>query len=99
MSNGCAGEKKRGKFLLRLRGFITAAARNYYCSGLITRKSGKQLASGATSLVPVNLLPRLASRCRSQRHRLLLRQVFLAEIADWAVAANLLAASTDRCPV
>ena len=61
MSNGCAGERKRTKFLPRLRGFITAAARNYYCSGLITRKCGKQLASGAT--------PSYRSICCRDSHR------------------------------
>jgi hypothetical protein len=42
-----------------------------------------------------------ASRIAGPVHaqRLLLRQVFLAEIADSTVAANFLAADADPCPV
>jgi hypothetical protein len=67
----------------------TAVARFYYwsCAELLlqsidNRENGKQLARGTTPLLPVNLLRRLASRGRTQRNRLLLRQVFFAEIAD-----------------
>jgi hypothetical protein len=82
MSNGCAGGTKRARFLLRLRGFITGVARNYYCNVWTTRKSGKQFARDITPLVPVNLLLRPASHRSTSARQLLLRLVFLAEIAD-----------------
>jgi hypothetical protein len=61
VSNGCAGEKKRWIFLRQLRGFITAVARNYYCSSAALGKSGKQLASETGLIRTVNLLPRGAA--------------------------------------
>jgi hypothetical protein len=67
----------------------TSVARFYYwsCAELLlqcaeNKENGKQLAGGTTPLVPVNLLPRPASRGRYTALPLLLRQVFLAEIAD-----------------
>ena len=89
MSNGCAGETKRARFLLRLRGFVTGVARNYYCNAWTTRKSGKQFARDITPLVLVNLLLRLASHRRTGA-RAVAEAGFFAEITDSTVSGQFL---------
>jgi uncharacterized protein (DUF2461 family) len=82
MSNGYAEWTRRRFFLRRLRGFITAVARNYYCSSSALEKNGKQLASKMRLIRTVNVLSRVAAHLLYWPRHPLLRQVFIAEIAD-----------------